>query len=140
MKLTKNFSLKEFTHSRFYNTETIQELVISSFHDKPEVFENIKKLAEQLQILRDYIGKPIQINIAYRPVWWEHSKGRSGNSQHCLGKAADIKVMGMTTRELMNAINQLRAESRIHDGGIGLYPTFIHYDIRDTPTYWDKTK
>tara|TARA_R110000744_G_scaffold151974_2_gene265798 strand:+ start:511 stop:816 length:306 start_codon:yes stop_codon:yes gene_type:complete len=53
MKLTKNFSKSEFD--------------CKSGEDMPsDVLENVKLLAVQLQAIRDYVGKPIRINSAYR--------------------------------------------------------------------------
>ena len=53
MKLTKNFSKSEF--------ECKCGCVMPD-----NVLENVKKLAEQLQIIRDYVQEPIIINSAYR--------------------------------------------------------------------------
>jgi uncharacterized protein YcbK (DUF882 family) len=104
MKLTKNFSLDEFIESRFYDEES-QEKVWESYNENiGELLPYLSKLANQLQVLRDCIGMPIYINISYRPVWWEHKQGRSGNSQHCLGKAADIVVPGMTPDDVADMI------------------------------------
>ena len=51
--MTKNFKLKEFE----CNDGSKMPL---------EVYENVIKLANQLQFLRDYTGRPISINSAYR--------------------------------------------------------------------------
>jgi len=65
MRLTKNFELKEFIRSRFFDKET-QEKVLASFEEnKDALLPNIVKLANQLQVLRNYFGKPIIINIAF---------------------------------------------------------------------------
>ena len=141
MKLTKNFSLDEFIESRFYDEES-QESVWESYNENiGELLPYISKLASQLQVLRDSINKPIFINISYRPLWWEHKQGRSGNSQHCLGKAADIVVPGMTPDEVADKIEELISNGDMLQGGLGLYDTFTHYDIRKTKGRWDfKTK
>ena len=70
MQLTKNFNLSEFLFSRFYDAESQLRVIKDFLHDK-EAQENVKVLAENLQVLRDELGKSIQINIAYRPKWWE---------------------------------------------------------------------
>ena len=98
--MTKDFTLNEFLHSRFYAKAGVQDRVIESYQQSVAVQNNLKILAEQLQVIRDHIGKPVNINIAYRPYWWEKMRGRDGKSQHCLGKAADIVVKGMGTKEL----------------------------------------
>ncbi len=128
MKLTENFELKEFIVSRFYNEEQ-QERVLSDFEsNKTELLPNIQKLANQLQVLRDYFDSPIIINIAYRPKWYELEKGRSGNSKHVLGLAADFNVKGKSTQEVREAIETLISKGDMLQGGLGKYSTFVHYD------------
>ena len=128
MKLTKNFNISEFIYSKFYNTLN-QNRVVFDFYEDKELLYNIQKLASQLQVLRNYLKAPIHINIAYRPKWYELSKGRSGNSQHVLGKAADITVKGYTPKEVYNAIELLIDKGEMLQGGLGSYNTFTHYDI-----------
>lgn len=135
-KLTTNFTLKEFVISRFYGES--QERVIESFKHDAEAQENIEHLAQELQALRDYLNVPVSINIAYRPKWWEIARGRSGKSRHVLGKAADITAQGKTPIEIAQAIQHLNKEGKMKAGGIGLYSTFVHYDI-DRSRRWGIT-
>jgi len=134
--MTKNFKLEEFLHSKFYKEAGVQDKVIRSYNNNKAVQDNLIVLSNQLQVIRDEINKPIIINIAYRPLWWEKRRGRSGNSQHILGKAADIVVRDLTTIELHNIITNLIKEEKIINGGLGLYNSFIHYDIRPYPVRW----
>ena len=117
MRLTKNFSLHEFEcHD---GSETPQEIIY-----------NLQKLAIQLQVLRDFLGKPITINSGYRsPEYNASIKGSVKNSQHTLGKASDIVVKGYTPHQLSNVIEDLIARGDMLQGGLGVYKTFIHYDI-----------
>ena len=128
MKLTKNFSLDEFIYSDFFG-EFQEDVLMSCQENESLLLPNIQKLAIQLQVLRDYINKPISINIAYRPVWWEHKQKRSGGSQHCLGNAADIVSKDYTPRELAQIIEHLISDSEMLQGGLSAYSTFTHYDI-----------
>lgn len=128
MKLTKNFNLSEFLISRFYDDEQ-EKLVNESFeNDKCVLLPNIQKLANQLQVLRDHFDAPVIINIAYRPKWYELEKGRSGNSKHVLGLAADFNVKGKSTKEVREAIETLINSGEMLQGGLGKYNTFVHYD------------
>lgn len=128
MRLTKSFELKEFIKSRFFDKET-QEKVLASFEENEDVLlPNIQKLANQLQVLRNYFEEPIIINIAYRPKWYELEKGRSGNSKHTLGIAADFNVKGKSTKEVREAIEDLIKKGEMLQGGVGKYNTFVHYD------------
>ena len=135
MKLTKNFSLVEFLESVFYDDDQ-QELVYKSFDQDSKLQLNVIELAQNLQVLRDKVAAPISINIAYRPKWYELLMGRSGNSKHTLGMAADIKVKGMRPKEVNAIIENLIKEGKMKEGGLGLYKTFNHYDIRGTKARW----
>lgn len=138
MKLTKNFILDEFIESRFYNKEAQENVWASYEANQDELYPNIQRLAENLQALRDHVGSSVIINIAYRPVWWEHQQGRSGTSQHCLGKAADIVVSGMTPDEVADTIEKLIDEDKIEQCGLGTYNTFTHFDVRGYAARWDE--
>ena len=123
MELTKNFSKKEFDSKD--GTKMPDNVLV-----------NVAKLACNLQRLRDAIGKPIIINSGYRSPLHNAKVGGSPNSQHLLGKAADIRVNGMTPKEVKAVVERLISEGKMHNGGIGLYPTFLHYDCRDNPARW----
>lgn len=103
------------------------------------VLNNIDMLASNLQTLRHHIGIPIHINSGWRTP--EHNKKVGGlpNSQHLLGKAADLRT-NLTPKELHAAIEELILEGRMMEGGLGLYDTFVHYDIRGTKARWDYRK
>lgn len=129
MKLTKNFSLNEFLESRFFN-ESEQARVLTDYEANKETLEpNLIKLVDNLQVLRDYLGQPISINIAYRPKWYELSRGRSGKSKHVLCQAADIVVKGYTPEQVVDAIEQLIEDGKMDEGGLGSYSSFTHYDV-----------
>jgi uncharacterized protein YcbK (DUF882 family) len=136
MKLTANFSLEEFIESKFYDAETQRKVWESFEKDKDILLPKIQKLANQLQYVRDYLGVPIHINIAYRPKWYELLKGRSGNSKHCLGEAADIRCNEVAPFHLYDLIEDLISKGEMLQGGLGKYKTFTHYDIRKTKARW----
>lgn len=139
MQLTKNFKLEEFIESRFYDKESQEDVWADYEINHDDIHPNLIKLANNLQILRDEIQKPITINIAYRPIWWEHKQGRSGKSQHCLGNAADIVVKGMSPSKVADIIQKLIDLDRMEDGGLGRYNTFTHFDVRGYKARWDET-
>ncbi len=85
-------------------------------------------------------GKPIIINSAYRTTDYNKKIGGATQSQHLTASAADIRVEGMTSVALHKVILELIKEGKIHNGGLGLYNTFVHYDIRKTPKRWDLRK
>ncbi len=122
-KLTQNFSLSEF---RCRDGSDVPE----------ELMDNVKLLAENLQVLRDHVGKPIRINSGYRSPSYNRKIGGARKSQHMTAKAADIKIPGMTPKEVKDAIVALIKEGKMHSGGIGLYTTFTHYDVRGRNARW----
>lgn len=127
MKLTSNFSKKEFDSN-------------DGAAMPPDVLDNIKRLAHQLQVLRDTVKAPIQINSGYRSPSHNKKIGGVPDSQHVKGKAADIVIKGMSSKQVATVIERLIADGKMMQGGLGLYNTFTHYDIRGTRARWDFRK
>jgi len=127
MRLTKNFTKREF---KSRDGAPMPEGVLT----------NIKELASNLQVLRDFLGEPIRINSAYRSPAHNKAIGGVKNSQHVLGRAADIKVKDIETKDLYLIIESLILDGKMKDGGLGLYDTFVHYDIRESKARWDYRK
>ena len=107
----------------------------------PQYLSNAKKVADQLEVLRAALGgKPIIITSGYRTP--EHNKkvGGVGGSAHLTASAADIVVRGIPPAQVAATIEKLIAAGKMQEGGIGIYKTFVHYDIRGTRARWDSTK
>ena len=85
------------------------------------------ELIDQLERLRFLVGKPIIILSGYRCPKHNREVGGAPTPQHLYGRAADIRVEGMSSLELF--LEALRCEF----GGIGLYPNFVHVDVRREP-------
>ena len=98
--------------------------------------ENVQLLAENLQILRDTLEIPIRVISGYRSPAYNTKIGGAKRSQHMLAKAADIKIAGMTPAEVKAAIEKLIKSGDMHPGGVGLYTTFTHYDVRGRNARW----
>ena len=125
--MTKNFSKEEF------DCNDGSEMPINIYH-------NMVKVANQLQILRNHLGKPIQINSAWRSEEYNASIGGVKDSQHIMGRAADITVRDLNPTEVYNTIEELIEKGDMLQGGLGLYDTFVHYDIRGERARWDFKK
>jgi hypothetical protein len=131
-QLTKDFKAKEFASKP------------DATLPPQEYWNNLFLLAEQLQKFKDKIGgKYIVVISGYRTK--EHNskvgkKGGAKRSQHLLAKAADIKVVGMTTREVRDTLRQMMKDKEIIAGGLCEYPegkgSFVHYDIRGKYETW----
>ena len=101
-----------------------------------DVAENIKELAKNLQVIRDHVKQSIKINSAYRSPEWNKKVGGVSDSQHVKCKASDIVISGLTPTQVVKILEELIASGKIKQGGIGLYPNFVHYDIRGTKARW----
>jgi len=126
--------MKPKNHSPFSTLHfQLKEFACKDGTPVPEkYYDNVKELMQNLQVLRNYLGKPITINSGYRTA--EHNaspkvKG-SKNSQHLLAKASDIVVKGIAPKIVYQTIEQLIEQNKMKQGGLGLYKTFVHYDIR----------
>ena len=122
-KITTNFSLEEF------KSKCGREI-------PNNVLPNIIQLAKNLQVLRDAVGKSISITSGYRSTQHNKKIGGAKDSQHVTGMAADIKVTGMTPKEVALVIEGLIESGKMKQGGIGIYPSWVHYDIRGTKARW----
>lgn len=125
--LTANFKWSEFYCNDQNNTPVPQNLR-----------QNVKKLALQLEKIRSEIGKPIKITSAYRTPEYNRKIGGATNSLHVTGKAADLQVSGLKPKDLYDKIISLIDNGKITQGGVGLYSSFVHYDIRGTSARWGK--
>lgn len=101
-----------------------------------EVIRNLKKLADNLEVIRAEIGKPIKINSGYRSPEHNAKVGGVKDSLHLTGKASDIVVSRMNSFELGQVIERLIQQGKIKQGGLGIYPNFVHYDIRGIKARW----
>lgn len=123
MKLTENFNRQEFDCKD--GTPVPAELL-----------PNVRKLAEQLQILRDNLGESIHVNSGYRTAAYNKSVGGKTASQHLQAKAADITCKSKTPKQLAAFIEKLIGQNILKFGGMGIYKGFIHVDIRKDKTRW----
>jgi len=102
MKLTAHFDLSEFTRSESAKREGLDNTPTS------EHLENLKVLCEKvLEPIRLKYGS-INISSGYRGKMLNHFIGGSVNSDHCVGRAADIDMddvgTGVTNKEIFDYI------------------------------------
>ena len=91
------------------------------------------RLVHILQQIRDYFGRPVAINSAYRTVSYNAKVGGAKASQHCLGTAADITVGGVSPSSVAAYAETLLVDT----GGIGRYANFTHIDVREKKVRWE---
>ena len=121
MNLSKHFTLDELTHTdhrQFDNTPNASEMA------------NLVRLAAFLEEVRTVIGdKPIIVNSAFRSKQVNDAVGSRDTSQHRIGCAADIRVLGMTPNEVVKAV----IESEIgYDQIIREFDRWTHISIPNT--------
>lgn len=89
------------------------------------------RLLEVLDAMREAIGEPLYVSCMYRCP--EHNAVVRGvwNSQHVLGKAADVQLPdGWTPEELAQLAEECGAD------GIGIYDWGVHVDTRGYSARW----
>lgn len=116
VRLSKNFTVKEF--ACFDGTDT--------------VFISLA-LVNLLQKIRDRFGKAVIINSAYRTEAHNKAIGGATYSQHKYGLAADIRINGVTPKAIAAYVETLMPLS----GGIGIYKSFVHVDVRRVKSRWN---
>ena len=92
-----------------------------------------------LQCIREHFGKPVVITSGYRTAAHNAAVGGAKRSQHLLGRAADIRVEGVSVEDVA-----VYAESLLHNwGGVGRYPVkagrakgWVHVDTRPNKSRW----
>lgn len=115
-KVAKNFTVAEFASKDGSRVVIINPL-----------------LPEYLQKARDHFGKPLIITSGYRTTAHNANVGGVSNSQHVFGNAADVYIPGVSVLELYNYLCEIAGNSC----GIGIYDTFVHFDVRTTKSRFD---
>ena len=128
--------------------ELVSEAVYKKYGEKSWEFIDYR-LIKVLDLLREHFNKPITVNN------WIfggnlHQRGLRANkdeivksksdyyiSQHCLGKAVDLNVKGMTAQEVYEEILKNKSKfpliSRIEN--IKNTPTWVHIDVANTDEF-----
>lgn len=135
MQLTENFNLSEFACKD--GTPVPEELI-----------PNIQELANNLQVLRDDLNtnRPaktppdvvitLPLNSGYRTESYNKKVGGKPNSYHPKAMAGDITCKWETPKQLAARIERLIKAGKMKQGGVGVYPGFVHYDVRGAKARW----
>jgi hypothetical protein len=114
------FSISEFACKD--GTEYPQEFVTAGRWDR---------LQSTLNLIRERWGSPIRVVSGYRSETYNRHIGGAKKSQHVQGTAADLRPMSGTAGALHAVILGMhRAGELPFLGGLGIYPTFVHADVR----------
>ena len=114
--LSANFKVKEF-----------------ACKDGSDVVFISPELVEILQKIRTHFAKAVVINSGYRTPTHNKKEGGAAYSQHLYGTAADIRISGVNPKDIASYVETLMPNT----GGIGIYSTFVHIDVRKAKSRWN---
>jgi zinc D-Ala-D-Ala carboxypeptidase len=125
MNLSQNFTLDELTAS--------QTAARKGFDNTPNATEvaNLVRVAALLEEVRALVKKPVLVNSGFRSKQVNDAVGSRDTSQHRIGCAADIRVPGMTPREVVEACIKANIG---YDQIIEEFGSWTHISVPDSPT------
>ena len=116
LALSKNFKVREF-----------------ACQDGSDPVFVAPELVEVLQEIRDHFGKPVNINSGFRTATHNKKVDGSAQSQHLYGMAADVSISGVSPKAVADFVETIMPRM----GGIGIYKTFTHVDVRANKSRWN---
>lgn len=116
VKLSANFKVSEFACKDGSDTVFISQGLVTV-----------------LQKIRDHFAKPVIITSAYRNDAYNKKVGGAVYSQHLYGKAADIFIIGVSPATIAAYAEMIMPNT----GGIGIYSSFVHVDVRTARARWN---
>lgn len=128
-RLSKHFTVEEFD---CHNGQKVMS----------RDYGGLEYLCKQfLEPLRRKYGR-VKVMSGYRPRAYNASIGGATRSYHCYemhdgnDQAADITCAKGRPSDWHATLNWIRQNKRSGKGGLGLYPGFVHVDIRDYTADW----
>jgi uncharacterized protein YcbK (DUF882 family) len=87
-------------------------------------------LVDALENIRSFFDQPITVTSGFRCEAHNASCGGGKQSQHLLGKAADIVVKDVPPKIVADLAEELNI------GGVGRYSGWTHVDVREGEARW----
>ena len=115
------------------NEEVGQHFKVKEFacKDGSQVVFIDSYLVSILDILRNEVGKPVIINSGYRTPKRNKEVGGAKYSYHMRGIAPDIRINGMSAKEIADKLNKIIP----NECGIIVYKNWVHFDVRTGKKY-----
>ena len=134
-------AIREYSLARDGNRRLAPDFQVREFRcrDGTDTVMVDEVLTVVLQCIREHFGRPVVITSGYRTAAHNAAVGGAKSSQHLLGRAADIRVQGVSVEDVA-----AYAESLMPDcGGVGRYPVkagratgWVHVDTRADKARW----
>lgn len=126
----KTYSVKKDGNTYLSDNFKVKEFACNDGSDAVLISDD---LVDLLQKIRDHFGVAVTINSGYRTSTYNKKVGGATNSQHVKGTAADIVVKGVDPLTVGQYVEYIMPDH----GGIGVYQTFTHVDVRTSRSRWD---
>lgn len=133
--LSKYFSLNELTFS--------QTAIRLGIDNKPntEILTQLMKTAKKLDVIRELLGKPINISSGYRCLELNSKIGSKPSSQHTKGEAVDFtsKEFGSPKQIVSHILsNNIEFDQLILEYDSWVHISFVDYNSRKQALIIDK--
>nr|DAU33479.1 MAG TPA: peptidase [Microviridae sp.] len=122
-KMIKSYIIDTESEKQIGNHFKVKEFACKD--GSPVVFID-RYLVSVLDTLRTEIGRPVIVTSGYRTPNWNKKAGGAKYSYHMRGMAADIKVYGMTPKEVAEKLDEIVPD----ECGIIVYNEWVHLDVR----------
>lgn len=154
IRLSENFMLYEFIEAQM----PFEAIALNWTHFDQTNILGWQLLAKHLQKFRGLINDNFKSDIGFADMGlritsgfrcreWELLRGRSGDSQHCIGYAADIQPTNCSREQAAKIIHWLYSKHNEYwQNGLAIkYPSregnilligFLHLDIRGKRARW----
>ena len=98
------------------------------------------ELVELLEKIRVHFGKPVTITSGFRTAAHNATVAKAAKySQHLYGKAADIRVEGISVENVYAYADKLLGNAEgcgIYPPGLGRANGWVHVDVRKAKSRW----
>ena len=132
----QHFEAREFTFLGASHAGVHRCTGTNSYPDE-SLWGNLKLLVPTLDAIREELGHSIRLSSIYRAPQYNSCVGGKDASQHLKFTAADCVVRNASPMALHEAALNVRARGDFM-GGIGLYNSFVHIDVRGENVDWTK--
>ena len=125
--VTDNFTWREMLTST-----TAIRLGLDNTPESDEIYDNIRLMAETLEIIRGYYSKPIRVLSCYRSFAVNRAVGGSKTSAHCKALAVDFTVKDTP---IIEVCRWCRDNLKDYDQIIFEFNEWIHYGKAANPRH-----